>query len=207
MIFDFDGTLVDTSHELTALVRTVLEDYGKKPASRKSVIAALGDGPRKLIERMLLLREIDLSELDLALSRYLTRYQKSSPKTRDIYLGITEVLSKIKKRGVKLAVNTNKPHDIAVRVTEKLFPGLFDLIVGDRVDKKRKPSGDGVREILETIKMDAKDAVYIGDTAVDIATARDANIRVISVTWGFRTREELEAHAPDAIIDRPEELL
>lgn len=206
MIFDFDGTLVDTSYELTALVATVLEDYGKEPASREEVMRALGDGPRKLMERMLRLRGIDPGELDHALETYLARYEKSSPQAEAIYPGIPEALCTLRARGVKCAVNTNKPHDIAVRVTEDLFPGLFDLVVGDRADKKRKPSGDGVREILTALEIRPEDAFYIGDTAVDIATARDANVPVIAAAWGFRTREELGREHPDRIIDHPDEL-
>lgn len=206
MIFDFDGTLVDTSYELTALMASVLRDYGKEPASREEVMRALGDGPRKLMERILKLRAIDPSELDTALDLYLTRYEKSSPKARDIYPGITETLSTLRARGVKCAINTNKPHDIAIRVAEELFPGLFDLVVGDRADKKRKPSGDGVREILRALEIHPEDAFYIGDTAVDIATARDANVPVIAASWGFRTREELEREHPDRVIDHPREL-
>lgn len=206
MIFDFDGTLVDTSYELTALVATVLEDYGKEPASREEVMRALGDGPRKLIERMLRLRDIDTGELDNALRTYLARYEKSSPQAEAIYSGIPEALRMLRARGVKCAVNTNKPHDIAVRVTEDLFPGLFDIVVGDRADKKRKPSGDGVREILKALEIRPEDAFYIGDTAVDIATARDANVPVIAASWGFRTRGELEREHPDRIIDHPDEL-
>lgn len=206
MIFDFDGTLVDTSYELTALVATVLEDYGKEPASREEVMRALGDGPRKLIERMLRLREINTGELDDALETYLARYEKSSPQAEVIYPGIPEALRMLRARGVKCAVNTNKPEGIAIRVTENLFPGLFDLVVGDRADKKRKPSGDGVREILTALEIRPEDAVYIGDTAVDIATARDANVPVIAACWGFRTREALEREHPDRIIDHPDEL-
>lgn len=206
MIFDFDGTLVDTSYELTALVATVLEDYGKEPASREEVMRALGDGPRKLIERMLRLREIDTGELDHALETYLARYEKSSPRAEEIYPGILEALRTLRARGVKCAVNTNKPHDIAIRVTENLFPGLFDLVVGDHADKKRKPSGDGVREILTALEIRPEDVFYIGDTAVDIATARDANIPVVAAAWGFHTREELEREHPDRIIDHPDEL-
>lgn len=206
MIFDFDGTLVDTSYELTALMASVLRDYGKEPASREEVMRALGDGPRKLMERILKLRAIDPSELDTALHLYLRRYEKSSPKAADIYPGIMETLSTLRARGVKCAINTNKPHDIAVRVTEDLFPGLFDLVVGDRADKKRKPYGDGVREILRALEIRPEDAFYIGDTAVDIATARDANVPIIAASWGFRTREELEREHPDRVIDHPREL-
>ncbi len=206
MIFDFDGTLVDTSYELTALMASVLRDYGKEPASREEVMRALGDGPRKLMERILKLRAIDPSELDTALDLYLTRYEKSSPKTADIYPGIMETLSTLRERGVKCAINTNKPEDIAIRVAGDLFPGLFDLVVGDRADKKRKPSGDGVREILKALEIRPEDAFYIGDTAVDIATARDANVPVIAASWGFRTREELERERPDRVIDHPREL-
>lgn len=206
MIFDFDGTLVDTSYELAALVATVLEDYGKEPASREEVMRALGDGPRKLMERMLRLREIDTGKLDDALETYLARYEKSSPRVEEIYPGILKALRTLRVRGVKCAVNTNKPEGIAIRVTEHLFPGLFDLVVGDRADKKRKPSGDGVREILTALEIRPEDAVYIGDTAVDIATARDANVPVVAAAWGFRTREELERERPDRIIDHPDEL-
>lgn len=206
MIFDFDGTLVDTSYELTALMASVLRDYGKEPASREEVMRALGDGPRKLMEWILKLRAIDPSELDTALDLYLTRYEKSSPKVRDIYPGIMETLSTLRARGVKCAINTNKPEDIAIRVAGELFPGLFDLVVGDRADKKRKPSGDGVREILRALEIRPEDAFYIGDTAVDIATARDANVPVIAASWGFRTREELEREHPDRVIDHPREL-
>lgn len=206
MIFDFDGTLVDTSYELTALMASVLRDYGKEPASREEVMRALGDGPRKLMERILKLRAIDASELDTALDLYLTRYEKSSPKAADIYPGIMETLSTLCERGVNCAINTNKPEDIAIRVAGDLFPGLFDLVVGDRVDKKRKPSGDGVREILRALEIHPEDAFYIGDTAVDIATARDANVPIIAASWGFRTREELEREHPDRVIDHPREL-
>ena len=169
----------------------------------------VGDGARVLMERALLaVGEKDLSRLEESLSVYRRIFDENCTYHVTPYRGILPLLEDLKKAGVKLAVLSNKPHEQAVKVVREMFgEGTFDYVSGQQEGIRKKPDPAGVVHIMETLQMKPEDCLYVGDSEVDVQTGKNAGVKTVIVTWGFRTREELKAAGAGNMIDSPEELL
>lgn len=140
--------------------------------------------------------------------RYLEYFAKDCMYGVHPYEGIVSLLETLKSRSIKIAVFSNKPHANTVEVTEALFgKGYFDAVRGQKDGYPKKPAPDGVYAILRELEVSPGNCLYVGDSWVDIETGHNAGARSVGVLWGFRDREELEAHHADAVISCPEELL
>lgn len=203
-IFDLDGTLVNTIDDLGNATDYVLEKYGKdKKWTISDYRMFVGNGAKKLIERAF---EHTLSpdELENAYEMFKIKYQEILLDNAHIYDGIKEQLDILKKKGVKIAVVTNKPHLSAVKMIETLFgKGYFDLITGAKDDMPRKPDPTTTKATLKALNCKANDAIFFGDSDVDVKTAKNAGIEAIACSWGYRSFESLLAQSPSAIIDEP----
>ena len=134
-------------------------------------------------------------------------YKEHCADTTKAYDGINELLNLLKKSGLKIAVVSNKA-DFAVRsLCDDYFNGIFDYVVGERANIKKKPAPDSVNEVLRYFNIDASKAVYVGDSDVDVDTARNANMDCIGVAWGFRGYDFLKEHGADMIINEPHEII
>lgn len=206
VIFDMDGTLVDTLTDLTHFVNLTLRHFGWKEISRDSVRRYTGDGARLLIERAL--REAgDPDRLDEVLAFYSAAYNACPIYKLSAYDGIPETLAALKTRGVRLAVLTNKPHPAASEIAEKLFPGVFDIVQGDDGCHALKPDPAAALDILPRFDVTKEECVFVGDSAVDVKTGVSAGMKTVGVTWGFRDRQDLEQNGATVIIDDPRALL
>ncbi|MDD6567915.1 MAG: HAD-IIIA family hydrolase [Eubacteriales bacterium] len=203
-IFDLDGTLVNTIEDLGYATDYVLEQYGKeKKWTMDDYRMFVGNGAKKLVERAF---EHTLSpdELEKAYEMFKVRYQQVLLDHAHIYDGIKEQLDILKEKGIKIAVVTNKPHLSAVKMVETLFgKGYFDLITGAKDDTPRKPDPTTTKATLKALDCKASEAIFFGDSDVDIKTAKNAGIEAIACSWGFRSFESLLAQSPSAIIDEP----
>ena len=201
-IFDLDGTLVNTIEDLGYATDYVLEQYGKeKKWTMDDYRMFVGNGAKKLVERAF---EHTLSpdELEKAYEMFKVRYQQVLLDHAHIYDGIKEQLDILKEKGIKIAVVTNKPHLSAVKMVETLFgKGYFDLITGAKDDTPRKPDPPTPKATLKALDCKASEAIFFGDSDVDIKTAKNAGIEAIACSWGFRSFESLLAQSPSAIID------
>ena len=186
-IFDLDGTLLYTLKDLQISTNFVLEKYGYKKRELNEIRKFVGNGIKKLIERAS--EEKDEKKLKILLDEFLIYYQKNSDKNTGAFEGILEVLEKLKEKNIKIAVNTNKADICAKKLCEKFFPNLIDLCVGETKNNPKKPNPAGVLEI--TKKTSAREVIYIGDSLVDIQTAKNAQIPCISVLWGYCDKEFL----------------
>lgn len=207
-VFDMDGTILDTIEDLRNALNTVFRKHGFPERSEKETKRALGNGIARLVSDSL--PENTPEEIRQALTRETAAYYQAhcNEKTKP-YDGVIEVLRKIRERGILTAVVSNKI-DPAVQILAKTtFPGLFDCAMGEKEKEgiRKKPAPDMVNAALKALNVDPKEAIYVGDSEVDFATAKNANLPCISVDWGFRDREELEKLHPDYLISRPEELL
>ena len=207
LIFDLDGTLVNTASQLTGLCNHVMEKKGQPPVGEEVVISMLGEGPRRLMEKLYDYHRIDKGDLDEVFEEYQELYRASQADPEKIYPGITDLLETLKERGMFLGVNTNKPDEIARPMMEDFFPGIFDGVTGSGKQRPRKPDPYGTKELLDLGGIKPEEALYIGDTKVDIETGHAAGMKVIGVLWGFRSREELERAGADALISEPKEIL
>ncbi len=204
-IFDMDGTILNTLDDLAGGVNYALEKAGLPVRTVEYVRSIVGNG---IFTTIKLCAPENTDEEKLAeIHRYFAPYyeQHRADNTRP-YDGIVELLQKLKDRGIKTAVVSNKS-DISVKpLAEQYFPKLFDIALGvsDKIEKK--PAPDMVELILEELSLNKEDAVYIGDSEVDILTAKNSGIDCINVTWGFRGRERLKESGAKVIVDTADEV-
>ncbi len=213
VIFDLDGTILDTLMDLTNSVNHALSLHSLPEVSPLDVRAYLGNGMERLIRlSMKLTPEGELSPEDLSLFQDVHREFKehyaihSQDLTRP-YAGVTSLLQQLRFYGCKTAVVSNKG-DFAVQpLIRTHFPNLFDFACGEKEGIRRKPAPDTVNECLRVLGVDASRAIYIGDSEVDLATAKNAGMPCIAVTWGFRDKEELVAAGASMLADSPAGIL
>lgn len=205
IVFDLDGTLLNTLDDLMDSTNYALLACGFPARGYEEIRSFVGNGVGLLIERAC---PADASKTQVAdcLKLFTAHYDKNkSNKTRP-YDGIAEMLAQVRARGFKSAVVSNK-YDAAVKeLVCSLFGEWIDEAIGESADVRKKPAPDGVEAALNRLNSDKKNAVYVGDSDVDAQTAKNAKMKFIGVTWGFRDRALLERMGADAIIDAPSEL-
>lgn len=204
-IFDLDGTILDTLEDLTDAVNHALGVHGCPLRTIDEVRSFVGNGIRKLIERAVPagLTEEEIDGVHRTFSAYYQ--QHCADKTRP-YEGILPLLQRLRAAGCLTAVVSNKADAAVQPLCRQYYDGLFDYAVGERPGIRRKPAPDAVLEVLRRLEVDAADAIYIGDSEVDIQMAANAGLDVIVVTWGFRDKAYLESQGGKKFADRPEEI-
>lgn len=209
-IFDLDGTVADTLGSIVFYANSALRECGYReiPAGRYRYL--VGNGADRLMRGMLGEASPGFSEEDVrALRAVYDRLYESGPMYLvKHYPGLPEALAALRAAGVRLAVLSNKPDNVACSVASQLYPeGTFAVCHGQRAGIPRKPAPDGALLLAEELGVLPGDCLYIGDTDVDMETGRAAGMETVGVLWGFRDRAELEAHRAAHIISSPEELL
>ena len=206
VIFDLDGTLVDTLEDLTAAMNAALGHFSLPARSAQACKMMIGNGARRFAERALPADRQDLAESLLALTR--EHYRDNCFKYSRLYDGMGETVRQLRQRGLRLAVLTNKDQIVAGRIIEHFFgTGAFEFVIGAIKGQPIKPDPGTTLGIVESIGLACDDFVFVGDSAVDIETARAAGIRSVGAAWGFRGRGELETAGAHIIIDSPGEIL
>lgn len=206
VIFDMDGTILNTLEDLKNATNYSLRQFGMPERSLEEVRMFVGNGIRKLVERAV---PAGTSEEKIAqvFDVFLEYYEIHSADNTSPYPGILELVEKLKKSGIKTAVSTNKADVPAQELGREYFNGIFDLIVGQQDGLKVKPAPDSVNKILTILDIQKKDAIYIGDSDVDVQTAKNSGLDFIGVSWGFRGREFLEKNGAKNIVDNANEIL
>lgn len=206
-IFDLDGTLLNTLEDLADAVNVALDKNGMPVRTLEEVRQFVGNGIVNLMERAVPMGK-DNPAFEQALQDFKQYYGEHCNDKTDLYPGIENILHRLKQSGVRMAIVSNKA-DFAVRELSPLyFEGVIEVAFGENeaAGIRRKPAPDMVLKALEALHCTVQDAVYIGDSDVDLATARAAGMPCIGVSWGFRGRTFLEQQGADAIIDEPEQL-
>ena len=226
-IFDMDGTILDTSEDLTAAMNYAMGVFGhKSDFPREDGCLFFGSGAHTAVQRALA-REagmdrarilqigsaanravpgIDEDEVMRILDVYQPYYKAHNAIRTRPYPGINELLHRLRKAGVLTAVVSNKPDNSVAQLATDFFDGGFDLAIGETAGIARKPAPDMNFLILDKLGVDVRDAVYIGDTEIDFATARNTGMDLIMVGWGFRPRAELEALGVKVFADTADEV-
>jgi len=203
-LFDLDGTLLDTAQDLTDAVNHVMTQYGYDTCSYQQVVDATGNGARELIGGCLPEGEAT-AEFERILEDFRVYYEAHSCMKTAPYEGIMPLLEKLKEKGCKVGIVSNKPHGAVQELAAKFFPDIPAF--GERTGIPRKPAPDMVYAALTELGAEKEGTVYIGDSEVDVATAKNAAMPLIAVSWGFRSRELLESCGAAQIADRVEEVL
>lgn len=200
VIFDLDGTLLDTLDDLTDGVNHALADFGYPLAGRGEIRSRLGYGSGHLIAESVPGGR-DNPDYQAVFDDYLEFYRAHSSVKTAPYPGTMELLASLKKRGVRTAIVSNKPDSATQELYARWFASAVETAVGEREGIRRKPAPDSLLEIMRRLGAGKKRTVYIGDSEVDIQTAAAAGVDCISCTWGFRTREQLIAAGASALAD------
>lgn len=206
VIFDLDGTLADTLADIAAGVNYALAREGLPEASTEQIKGWVGEGYLVLMQRAA--PQADREQLQRLIRVGGTYYSQHALDQTRLYPGVRDLLEALQAAEVPLAVLSNKPALVTVPIVEALCPGIrFVAVAGYRDEASKKPNPTLALEIAQSMEAEPRKVLFVGDSATDIATARNAGMPVVAVTWGFRSREQLQAAGPDAMIDRPTELL
>ena len=207
-IFDLDGTLLDTLGDLAASVNYAMRTHGMPEHSVDEVCRFVGNGVRRLMERAVP-GGADHPAFEAAFATFRRHYMEHSLDTTRPYEGIPEMLQELKRRGKHTAVVSNKFDAATKELCRHFFPDTIDVAVGEHEAEgiRKKPAPDTVLQALSQLGVGQEGAVYVGDSDVDIQTARNSGLPCISVLWGFRDREFLLAHGAETFVSQPSELL
>ena len=208
IIFDLDGTLLDTIGDIAEAVNQALEKCGFPTHPKEAYRFMVGSGIMALFERALPPDRRTESNILHIREHFLPHYEAHNADLTAPYEGVVTLLETLHQRGVKLAVASNKYHQATQQLVAHYFPTIpFCAVLGHRDGAAVKPSPEIVQEIMEVAEVNnSQEVLYVGDSDVDMLTANNAGVEVIGVSWGFRPKEELAAHNPKAIIDFPADL-
>lgn len=205
IVFDLDGTLIDTLEDLKDSVNFALAKFNFPSRSLDEIRSFVGNGVKRLV--YLSVPEGTSEETsEECLNIFKEHYKGNSRNKTAPYAGINEMLEKVNENGYKTAVVTNKIQDAAIEIIRSFFGDKIDVIIGQVDGVAQKPEPDGVWLALEKLGVSKGNAVYVGDSEVDCMTAHNAGIPCIGVTWGFRDRSVLEENKAEFIIEKPEEI-
>ena len=206
VLFDMDGTVLDTLADLTNAVNHILAQYGMPQRTPREVAGFLGNGAARLLTLSVPAGTGEETVREM-LAVYQPWYDAHCAILTAPYPGIVELMEALKKAGVKQAVISNKQDRAVRRLADEHFPGLLETAVGESESVRRKPNPDAVLAALREMDVAPEDAVYVGDTEVDLLTAQNAHLDCAVVGWGFRTEAQLRAAGAGHIFQSAEELL
>ena len=207
-IFDLDGTLADTLESMAYVANEIMQKYGLKTLPTDNFRYNSGEGADMLMQRAL--KDAGDKELiHYEEGRRLYREMFAADPMYKVvpYEGMPETLKELKKRGIRLAVCSNKPHPAAVKVIAQLYGDDFDMVLGQSDAIRRKPAPDGPLMIAGKFGVRPEECMYVGDTSTDMKTGKAAGMFTVGALWGFRDREELNANGADLVAEHPTDLV
>ena len=208
VIFDLDGTLLNTIDDICDSLNIALESQGFRTYNSEETKAFVGSGVKIMVERALGLQNYDEEIFEKVRATYMKEYAlRQAIKTRP-YEGTIDLLIELKKRGIKIGLLSNKPHQDTLRVVDFYF-GLdkFDVVLGQREGIPVKPDPTALFELIDLLKTTKDKCIFVGDSDVDMMTANNGEIKKIGVLWGFRTIDVLKSKNADYIVSSADEIL
>ena len=208
VIFDLDGTLLDTIADLAESANYALKQLGYPTHDVETIRTFVGNGINKLLERALPPHEQTEENVMRMRSHFVPYYDVHNADLSSPYPGIVNLLEDLQAKGIQIAVASNKYQAATVKLVKQYFPDIdFVEILGQREGINVKPDPTIVFDILKKAKVSCEETLYVGDSGVDMQTAINAGVDAVGVTWGFRPQAELESFQPMGLIDKAEELL
>ena len=206
VIFDLDGTLIDTIADIGNSTNLMLREYDFPTHSTKEYKLMVGNGFKELVKKALPKDKEDL--INEAYEKFVYHYGAHYMDETKPYSGINELLKVLQYKGIKIGVNSNKRDDYTKALLASLFKDIdFIEVVGQRAGLKAKPEPDGANIILKAMNLSKEEVIFIGDTKVDIATGKNTGLKTIGCLWGFRDEAELLEAGADYIVSSPKEII
>ena len=203
VLFDMDGTILDTLEDMTDSINAALQEENFPERTLEEVRRFVGNGNRLPVA---VPEGTPEETVERVLQNFHKHYRTLCAVHTRPYEGVTGLLEHLRAAGVRTAVISNKADYAVQALAARYFPGLFDAVAGEKEGIRRKPAPDGVLAALRTLGIDRKDAVYIGDSDVDVETARNAGLSCIAVAWGFRTEDVLRRSGAETVVHTMDEL-
>ncbi len=206
ILFDLDGTLLNTLTDLTNAINYMLSHFNFGTMTEEGVRRLLGNGARQLVE-LAIGEEVSKADFETYYNFYDAYYQAHSEEATAPYEGIPEVLEAFKKRGYRLAVISNKQDAAVKQLIKRQFPGLFEFALGVTEDGIKKPDPRMVEKVLKAMDLKPNEVYLVGDSEADIETGKNAKLEVVACLWGFRDMKDLAPLKPEFIVGKPYDLL
>jgi len=207
LIFDLDGTLLNSLVDIMDSVNIVLTEYNLPTHSLDEYKMFIGNGIEVLAKKALQ-EKLNDNEFDNFLKKVKKIYSQRQILKTQPYDGIRDMLKTLNAKQIKTAILSNKPNEFTQQVVSHFFTDIkFDIILGSRVNVPRKPNPQAVFEILGQLNLKKNQAFFVGDTSTDMQTGKNAGLKTIGVSWGFRSVQELKQNGADFIVNKPSEIL
>ena len=206
IIFDLDGTLLNTLDDLHESVSFALKALSLPSRTKEETRLAVGDGIANLIARSIKDGKKN-PQFETALSLFRTHYAAHNADRTAPYDGILSLLVTLRGNGIRIGVVSNKIDSAVKSLCRRYFPNLIDYAVGEREGIRRKPCPDSLFDCIKALSLEPTDCLYVGDSEQDILTAQNANVSSLSVTWGFRDADTLLAAGASTLVNTPNEIL
>jgi len=206
ILFDLDGTLINTLEDLADATNYAITKRGYRPREPEEFKMFAGSGAEVMIRMAMDSPELSQQEMSCIYYDYLEFYRQHYIDKTAAYDGLNELISVLKSKELKLAVVTNKVEEMAIVILNKLFPGSFDCIFGQREGVPAKPDPTAATLVMNELNVKPGECIFLGDSGIDILTAVNSGACPVGVTWGFRQRAELLENGARHIIDAPDEL-
>lgn len=208
ILFDLDGTLLDTLADIGAAMNRVLSERGLPAHELNAYLEFIGHGSRVLVERALPETQRDAATIQTCFDAYLEDYGRHWNDNTELYPGIAEMLDQVSRFDVKLAILSNKPHALTVRCADAhLSNWPFETILGQQDATPRKPDPAAALAIAQQLGVSAGACLFVGDSGVDMQTATAAGMVPVGVLWGFRPESELTEHGAQVLLNHPSEII
>ncbi|MEN2399799.1 HAD family hydrolase [Flavobacterium sp. MC2016-06] len=207
IIFDLDGTLVDSLHDISDAMNTVLTKLNYPTHSYDDYQYFIGSGLRNLVSKALPASESTEDQIEICFLNMINEYRTSCTHKTKPYEGIVKLLNDLVSRNIKLAVFSNKADELTKKITAEIFPNYFSEIVGLSTESLKKPNPFEAIEISKSWNLKPEEIIFVGDSDIDMQTAINANMHAVGVSWGYRTEEELIASGAKLVLNKPLDLI
>lgn len=206
VIFDLDGTLLNTLNDLADAGNWVCRNHGWPEHSLEQYKYFVGNGMAKLVERFMPENLRSEEKIKQTLEEFMPYYNDHKADKTAVYAGIPQVLNRLQQAGVQIAVLTNKAHNVAADVVEEYYPGVFPIVQGALPNMPTKPDPTLLHKLMEHMGAVTENTLFVGDSNVDIRTAKNGMLDSCGVLWGFRSYHELKEEGATYLVETPEEL-
>lgn len=207
IIFDLDGTLVDSLHDISDAMNTVLESLNYPTHTYDTYQYFIGSGLRNLISKALTSSNNKEEQIEICFEMMIQEYRKICTSKTKPYEGILELLDNLTSQNIKLAVFSNKADELTKKIASEIFPNHFDTAVGLSTEELKKPNPFEAIEISKKWNLKPEEILFVGDSDIDMKTAVNANMFPVGVSWGYRTEEELKSSGAKLVINNASELI
>nr|WP_294925566.1 HAD family hydrolase [uncultured Flavobacterium sp.] len=207
IIFDLDGTLVNSLEDIADSMNKVLQGLNYPTHSYDVFQYFIGSGLRNTVSKALPASNNSDEQIEICLERMVKGYSESCTLKTKPYEGIIELLDTLATRNIKVAVFSNKADELTKKIATEIFPDYFNTAVGLSVESLKKPNPSKALEISKNWNLKPEEVIFVGDSDIDMQTAVNANMFPVGVTWGYRTEEELKASGAKLVLHNPTELI